>query len=364
MRKAYLTGLVLFLGIFLFWASCGTKGNHDVMISNSRFNQPVYFGFFKNGDLLYYQEESGTLTFYIYNTEYGKKEIGTIENFFLDTGSSVLLDNRLYFYITVSEGDDSYKNILYDFDLENQKIMKHEKKDNSLPGINVFAIGDSVVTLKNERYGDRIETYLDFFNPISNTWKKACSSEFYESRKEGSALYAMYADGNMISIIQDIYDENGDYTCYFVQYNETLDEIRRIRLQGDIERFLKTGKGRVNELMVFDDYIYLRNLSSQAFLGKLTGDEVIKIKEENQLIAAATFYPERDVFFFYRFGNAYLVLDKESGTLEEYPLKVKKNHDLLHIYYAGGHFLIIGGKNLCLDIQYFRERDELSELRI
>ena len=91
MRKAFLTGsLFLVFGILFFWTGCGTTGNRDIMISNSRLNQPVYFGFFENGDLLYYQEESGTLTFYTYNAEHGKKEIGTIENFFLDTGSSVL----------------------------------------------------------------------------------------------------------------------------------------------------------------------------------------------------------------------------------------------------------------------------------
>jgi|GEM_PF-3264389 len=356
--------LIVLLFAFIF-AGCSLQRNDKVVLSDSLQKPPVYFGFFDDNNLLYYQEDNSKVTFFIYDNKIGETlELGTIENYILDTGFTTLVNNRLYYYAGIINHEGEIRNTLFSIDMQSHEISRHDNPDMSLPGVNVFSSGKNVVTLKNERANEIITTYLEFYNTDKSTWEKNLVNKFNELSKTGSALYVMYADDTHIYIIQDVYEQNGKYESYFIQYNQLLEEEKRILLKDDVASFIQAGNGRIIELKIFDDYLYLRDLSGNGFLGKIEQDKIEKVMSADQFLPAASLYHNAMPIFFIREDLTLFALDTKTGELTEYLLNSEEGHSIAQVWHCNDQFLIIAWDESRLQMQYFVDFKELEQLEI
>ena len=365
MRNTKICFYVLILCLFICNCSIHKTDYNKAILSNDERNPLVYFGLLSNGEFLYYQTEDGAAAFYSYNSIDGNTtSIGKVDNYYLDTGSAVLLNNRLYFYATISGVNNSLKNVLFNIDISNKKINRNEKDDNSLAGLYIYQLSDSVISLKTERNEDIVTTYLELFNAKNETWTRFGVNEFNEELRTGSALYVMYADGDHAFVIQDIYDQSGICESYFVQYDDSMNEQQRILLQGDVKNFLTNGRGRITEMKVWHDFVYLKNISSSGFLGQIEGTSIIEIKQDNEFITASTLYINDEPLFYTRQGDRYFTLNMESGLLNENQVRAEDEHCFLQVWTANESIAIVVQSAHGPDIQCFGKRKNLSQLMI
>ena len=335
------------------------------MLSDSLYDPPVYFGYFEDGTLLYYQQENGTVTFYTFDSLKKQiSEIGSIERYVLDTGVTAMLEDSLYFYAGILDSQNEIRNTLFSIDLSNKTISSHENPDLSLPGINAYSFGDSIATLKNKRDGNVIETYLDFYNIKNETWEKRLSNEFNEVDKTGSALYVMYSDENNLYFIQDIYTNQGKCDRYLIQYDRSFSEKKKIPLQGELLDFIENSNARIVELKIWGDYLYLRDLSGSGFLGKIEAEGIDELKTSRKFICAASLYPDSPPVFFIRDSNMVFVLDVNTGELSEFTLKARDGHSISQIWSTDNGIFISAWNETRLYHQIFSSYSEISELEI
>ena len=290
-------------------------------------------------------------------------EIGSIERYVLDTGVTALLDDRLYFFAGILDSQNEIKNTLFSIDLRNKEISSHENPDLSLPGINAYSFGDSIATLKNVRDGNIIETFVDIYNPRNGTWEKRLSNEFNEADKTGSALYVMSTDENYLYVIQDIYDA-GECYSYLVQYDRSFTEKKKLSLQGDLLEFIENSNGRIVELKIWGDFLYLRDLSGSGFLGQFEADGINELKTSSKFICATSLYPDSPPVFFIRDSNMVFVLDISTGELSEFPLKTREGHSISQVWSTENGLFISVWDETRLYLQIFSSFSEISELII
>ena len=140
-----------------------------------------------------------------------------------------------------------------------------------MPGLYIYTLGDGVITLKNERVEQYITTYLDIYYPSENRWEKHNVNVYDSEKISGSALYVLYADGETLYTIEDRYE--GD-TCnsYLVTYDQKLQQKNNIQISGELLSFMN--ERRINGLYLWDDYIYVKNIANDAFIGYIDGSEV------------------------------------------------------------------------------------------
>lgn len=106
--------------LLLSFVYTGCVNIHPIMISQEtkRFQEItlskniVYSGLLDDHTVLFYRFVNRDAVYYAYNFDTKEKiKLGVLENHCLDTGSTVLLNNQLYFYVGVAQGEH-LKNVL------------------------------------------------------------------------------------------------------------------------------------------------------------------------------------------------------------------------------------------------------------
>lgn len=217
-------------------------------------------------------------------------------------GSAILIDGNIYFFATVIE-DDGLENVLFAINVDKKSIERYENNDLSLPGISIQQIGKKIISLKNKRINNEIITYLEIFDPEKETWEIVNEKRYNEQTQNGSALYVMCTDEKFIYVIEDNHSKNG-LESYFVQYDQDLNETRRVLLEGELKDFLVSGKGRITEMRVWNqEYLYVKNLSSYGFVGCIGKIKLLKYWRKRIVITKSIY--QDDVPILYTRGSQY-----------------------------------------------------------
>ena len=346
---------------------CATKTNgavsYSTVISEDIMNPAVYLGLLKNSNLIYYQIEDNSAIIYEYDFKKEKGEkIGEIENYYLDTGTAAAIDDHLYFYAAIVE-DGQIKNRLFDIDLNKKEILQHNEKDNSLAGLTTHAIQNKIITIKNERDDDNIMTYFDVFYIENQTWQKYNVNMYNEKNRIGSALSIMCTTENSVYVIEDIYNDVGDYDSFLLQYDSNMVEIKRILIEGEMKKFIREGKGRITELHIWNDqYIYLKNLSSYGFLGRIKDEGITEIRQEVEFLAANSIYCDDSPLFYQRREDCFYVFDEKEDQLSTIRLKKREHNTVLMAMTAGKKVAVIIWQEGGVLREVVNERENLSEV--
>lgn len=320
---------------------------------------PLYLA--EDGSLIYSQFESDyTATYYRYYPDRMKKiKIGEIPSYYVGTTDISRMNNTLFFYVGIFKNENNSENILYGIDLDSNSLLKYEETSDteSLPGISAYCLDDAVVTLKNVVEADAsIRTFFEFYDIESGAQQKKDEKHWYSYDENGTAIFGFCTSDGYLYSLQDEYIDNGNIVqCKLIQYDTSMEICNTILLDGDILNFIRSG--RVNKISIHDDYIFLSNISSYGFLGKIEDNKIIPILNNTHYLQMVPTQPSDDSMFFYeRRSNILYSLNK--GCLEKIELDFDEGISLRSILINGDSVYINcyvqdENKKILPEISYF-----------
>ena len=108
--------------------------------------------------MLYQTVEIGSSTLSILDLATGKTiDIGTITNYIMDSGSSVVVDDSIYAYITTSDENGKPQNDFYRIGYSNLALEKISTDKKSAPIISLYQTPTEILALKT----DGTKTYFE-----------------------------------------------------------------------------------------------------------------------------------------------------------------------------------------------------------
>ena len=291
---------------------------YEIELSDFTRGRVEYLGLLSEDSILYYDPSSRRTDYYIYNfSTRENRKVGEIDNYYLDVSSATLLNDSVYFYIAQQQGSQ-LKNILCQINPDSNTLNIIEKEDSSLPGLYIYTLGDGVITLKNERVEQYITTYLDIYYPSENRWEKHNVNVYDSEKISGSALYVLYADGETLYTIEDRYE--GDIcNSYLVTYDQKLQQKNNIQISGELLSFMN--ERRINGLYLWDDYIYVKNIANDAFIGYIDGDEIKKVFAAPTLLLCGSLTHNNSPVFYTHSGNTFYSIDENARQVQSYTTK-------------------------------------------
>ena len=330
---------------------------YEIKLSDFTRERVEYLGLLNEDTILYYNPSSKQTDYYIYNFSTNEnRKVCEIEDHYLDVSSATLLNDSVYFYIAQKQGKQ-VKNILCQINPNFNTLNIIEKEDSSLPGLYIYTIGDGVVTLKNERDEQYITTYLDIYYPSDNRWEKHNINVYDSEKISGSALYVLYADGETLYTIEDRYD--GD-TCnsYLVTYDQKLQQKNIIQISGELLSFMN--ERRINSIYLWDDYIYVKNISNDAFIGYIDGNEIKKVFAAPTLLLCGSLTHNNSPVFYTHSGNTFYLVDENTRQIQSYA--TKDAYQFIWGLSSPQHLVLVTNHNENGPKQMYLEKKDLDKL--
>ena len=311
--------------------------------------EPVFMALLDDNSIFYfymnYQNIGASYYRYYFNSD-EIVEIGDISNFYLDVSSYVKVGDKLYFYVAEAESNTEICNALYYIDIQDNTLHFVAKDEDSVPGLYISNFDDAIVSLKNVRKGNEIITYLDFYHINSKKWDRKLETSFNEVTKEGSALYVCHSDGEFLYVIEDMY-HNKICNTVLRKYDKNMKVIKEINLDSDDLQYVLR-EGRITNIYVFQDYIYIVNTAMERFLGKIKENSVKTILLAESLFKDMNLY-EKDISLFYLSNkNVVFELNLQTEIIKEKRLNIDKSKDLtIHLIMSNREnmFLILTDGN-------------------
>lgn len=339
-------------------------GNNEIQSISADFDNVLSYKALINDSYIYLNIDGNTATYYRHYINDDKTiTLGTIENFYLGTRNTVLIDNTLYFYASVLDSNDGVSNVLFGINLSENNINSYENNDNSLAGILTYQLDGNIITLKNAVDEDNITTYLDIFDVDSKSWKHENINVVNSNTYIGSAIFALYSNEEALYVLQDdCLGGVGNVTTTLKIYDNNMNEIRSIKIDNDIRDYILNS--RIKEMAVFGDYIYLLNISNDALLGKIKGNTIEPIIKEKNLTLALNQTSFNTPFFYARRSNKCYTLDAETGAITTIPLQIGNDYTIRCILADDKNILLICCADDKTDYMYYLKKDNLSHTYI
>lgn len=331
--------------------------NEDTFLSTEELSDcekpsPSFQYFLEDESVVYTELNNGDYTVYRYY--YPSKEkikIGTVNNFLVNVTPMGRIDNNLFF--CVYQGNDTYaKNALYQVDLDNNKLICCEIKDDaSVFGVFAYPLDNNIVMLKNVVNEDQsINTFYDIYSVSSGKQKKFNEKKWYSYEENGAALFAYYADGEYLYSFQDTYLNNGETVeTRLIQYDSSLREVNNYLLQGEILDYIHSG--RIKEATIENGYLYLINTSNFSYVGKLQEDSITPIWENREsLMQAIDADPDKSIYqvYFVQWENQVYFLDINTGKITSVQIPLPDGMSI--------RFILTNGDKLFIDM-YIRDKN-------
>ena len=324
-RKIFIKGIfTIFVLICVILVSC----NYE--INNSKIEKikdvpiivqiPSYSALVDNS-IIYLDIKK--LTYYRYNIDSDELTIiDKTENFYLSTKNTVLMNGKLYFYVNVVLNEDTTSNVLFEINLSDNKLKKYENHDDSLAGILTYKFGNEIITLKNIVSDEFIFTYLELFNPVTETWQVENFNTYNKNEKTGEAIHGLYSNDENLYVLHDEWlGENNVITTLKI-YDNNLNEIQSLTLDKELYDYIT--EYRIIEMAVFGEYVYMINISNYAALGKIVNNTIIPEIMERNLTLALNQEDTNNPFFYTRLTKKCYTIDK-NREITEVNLKIKND---------------------------------------
>jgi len=257
----------------------------------------------------------GTAKYTLLNLSTGQKTAcGAIRDHLYSTANFAVQDGFVYFFVTTSaNGGAAQENCLCRVDLTSGKLEILSRERAHLTFRYLAVCGNTLIAVNGREADGAAMTYLEAIDPQNNTRRPFAEHQLVNARKEGTAVTHAAASGEKIFAVVSGYQDAESVHSLYV-YNLAGELMQTISMQQYAEDLMNT---MISELTVFGDYVYIKNFSNTAVLGKIANGQFVEINAPgNELVLAKndTLSPDDGVFFLLH-SNTILLLDKESDTL-------------------------------------------------
>lgn len=221
---------------------------------------------------------SGYIEFYRYYFGVGELlEIYAPFDFVIATGQLFLLDDVLFFYPGIRENGGILA-VLFGIDLENNKIVRFtEGAYQTRPIIYATTHNGKIISLKNRRDGDIATSYIEVYNPETNSTKIISEGVAYISDNVGIVYSQITSNNEMIYIL---YASRETVDCEWSHKLRIYDRGMNFFKTMDINDVAGVMSTFISEFRVIGDYLYVQNYSNEVVIWYIDDAEGISIVRE------------------------------------------------------------------------------------
>lgn len=283
------------------------------------------------------------MEYYQYTASTGENvKIGSVQDWFIQSDQSVLLQNHLFFFV-VTATDDGNVLRLMDLDLENHtmsEVYAEEGGDYYTP---MAAMGDRIFIAKPMENGSCIQEY----DPSSKKMKTLKSFSFDSAKNVGEMVKYLYADGDTLSVLmleaEEIKTEEGGAIIEpFARLRvDVYDKDMKLLESRDISDVSDEDDERLKTVTSFlysDGLLYYQNNSSTQFFGRVGDrslimlmfpDNSLRMARETALVSGTKLLYSLDE------GNTLYRMDMKTGDMREGSFSADDESYTIHGIYRG-----------------------------
>ena len=253
-------------------------------------------------------------------------KIGSIPKYLISTGNNVLYDNTLLFLVSELNEDtkinNGFKNVFYSIDIEKNKLNKMSSDTEYLPAAYIYPYNNNILVLNAKREKDHELTTIMSIYDITKKQFVSHSQEYIlnEYVRTGANIVNCTASGDFIyAIIKENSDTNSnEFSAEIQVFDDNFKKIRSINL-GEAGYLMET---RISKIVIFSDFIFLRNYSGDGILGFIEEDTINIMKAANDIDIADNYNSDKPPIFFKRFSNIFYSIDTEEVKVNETELVI------------------------------------------
>ena len=278
--------------------------------------------------------DTNRINFYRYYFDGGKLiKFGGFDNFLMGMRQFEIVDDKIYFHITVADDDfvSNMQNILFEIDLTRNELSQLSHDSDTLPGVNTYWFDGKLVSLKSRSENNVTTSFLEVTDLDAGTSEIVLESYADEITNTGVLKVLHTTDGSLLYVLYDSRpSEDDEWTAVIKAYNKDFEHVRDIQINDvawDIFR------SRPSILRVFGEYIFLLNYSSRSFIGRIEENGEVLPIHRGTLSMSQT----RDLNLsshvellyenpYYTNNNNIVLLDTESGMLHEITIDMEDGY--------------------------------------
>ena len=325
MKKSFVLTIILVIIVAVFAAlifgtNLGSNEDNPQTLKQISFSPKTTTNTISvvDNQMLYQSIEIDSSTFSILDLATGKTiDIGTIANYIMDSGSSVVIEDSIYTYITTSDENRKPQNDLYRIEHSNLELEKISTDKKSAPIISLYQTPTEILALKT----DGTKTYFEKIDVRNGGAEEILVSQ------SGETFVTADIVNTTLFVFAYSTDSMGDYQYFVREYSlDKYEEIGLITLD-NIKEYIS--KARIADMEIIGNYLYLINYSGIGILGEINEDNTVsKTHEISELTYLTSDEDSRTSLFYVRKTNTYYIFDNGNGELTKRNLTFKNGYTI------------------------------------
>ncbi|WP_455718101.1 hypothetical protein [Anaerosporobacter sp.] len=304
----------------------------------------TYIDVFEN-ELFYMEMVDNSAEFYVYDFDTGEQQkITTVSNFALKGRSNTLIDDTLYFYLSIYNGDD-LENVLYAMNFTKKEMDTVSENSYTQKLIPVIELNDQVVALQGNTVNDgTLETFIEVIDdngnakPVTLQQDKLSTADTLSSSTSQSIVYLAGDNQYLYAIEKSTSNSNIEY--YLVKYDLDFTCIESTKITDIFRNYEITDN--IGVFYAFGDYFCITDYSGNSILCKAKNDEISVILCEIDLEYVTNSCDNLTYEFFYeRNTNAIFKLNNLTGVLEIEKYNLDNNSSVIRCVLSYNNNLLI-----------------------
>ena len=271
------------LSIFIFLcvlSSCSS--NQESLSVNDNSNENIYGEIcfdestkydvlgLVDDKLIYFKFNNNNADYHLYDIATKKTtNLGRIINYKLSSGDISIINNDVFYYVSVDK-NGYLQNCLYKVDLMSEKLKQVQSEQIYMSKVYHKAVDDHILALKAMRIENMQTFYIESYNTTNNKSEVLIEKNFDRGTNTGEYIvYPDYSNGDIYLLTRAI---SYDRKAYCIEVYSSTGEIKNAIDCSAIESII--GDTAIARFNVFDDYIYIQNLSGVATINKIIENKI------------------------------------------------------------------------------------------
>lgn len=307
-RKTVYIFIFLFLCPSLLLSGCKKESNQ---LSAPKYATGDHYDALIDDSYVLMRMGNGQATYYRQFLNDGRLlELGKIDNFFLSTKGSVLLDKNLFF-VASTQNSGTVKTSLYKIDLSNNTLS--ELTGDTLCSFDAypFLYQNNIAIAKYYYEGDNIISCVDIYSLSDGTTNTILSKKINNKTLNGSIILRACGKDDEIAALTDLGQGENSHTTNINLFDNNAQLIDTISIE-NIKSYIM--ESRVYQMLIFDNYIYMSNYSNYSIWGAIEKNEITPLLQKRYLEYAGG---TKNIILFIRGGNTVFIVDPKTQNIEE-----------------------------------------------
>ncbi|WP_349674603.1 hypothetical protein [Lacrimispora sp.] len=351
--KGFILPLIMVCIIFLSGChiqtdhgNTGESTSNEVQAYNVTFDDSAlrtYIDIYET-KLLYMEMSESDATFYIYNFKDGSNQtILTVDNFALKGLSNALINDTLYFYLSLYNGSE-LENDLYAVNYTKDKMYAVSKNMYSQKLIPLTVLGSSLVSLQgNHTENGAFYSFVETMNSNQNMELAELDSKASTpiSSKVNPPRQIIYitSDGSYLYALEKS-KPGSSFNCFITRYNSDFTFISETNITDLLKNYELTSG--IGSFSVFNHYFTITDYSNHTIVSDFDQGDNQALLYENDVEYVRDFSGlSTNKYLYKRNTNQIYRMDEGTGKIELQNFDLENDSSNIRVMLSYGDNLLI-----------------------